>query len=228
MKKPAWQTVSVVFAIAATLVLLGLAVAVSRFSVPSRLGLFGLGLFGAVCAASSLLGKSEPISRADVASLIKSAVEVAAVVVAAVWALFRFERLEAPLLEPNIDVKTALSSETRQGSCRVMFPVTVTNKGVASLTLESVDVDVYEFTPSEVGEINFPSIMAHHAKRLTDQFTSLQEDYPLGQNAEWHHDLEWVMRPQVGREYYFRAVIHFQGDIARVGASWGPICSGTE
>jgi hypothetical protein len=162
--------------------------------------------------------------------LLKNAVEVAAIVYGAAWAYNKYVASEAPTLEANVHTKSEglRSQRSRKGDCFVIFPVFAENLGVTPVTLKTVHVDVYEYVPSELRNIDFDAITKRGIQPLAELSRNLTPNASLYEKNSWRHDIEWVMDPKEGREYYFRGqyTLTAEGkpDVHKISTAWDALC----
>jgi len=169
----------------------------------------------------------------------KNVFQAAAIVVGALWALYRFDLLEKPSLETRADAVSAInwfSSPTGENECVAQFKASLENIGTASFDIESVRLRGWTFErqlkEDEIATyIDDEEVQEHHPffeKEFRDG--KFIQRYPPTVIYSWTY--EWVVKNEPNRLIFIR--IDFDGKADGSGPfsthtiSWSPICGQQE
>lgn len=180
----------------------------------------------------------------DVSEIIKNYAQVAALVIAGIWAYYIFGQKEAPSLEPMADIKSDISwhDSADTSFCRGIFKVTMQNTGNSTFEITKVHMKAWMFKRisdpnKEIQFLNFEEIrkngkLVFEKKQekfsdniKTQQIPNFIDHYPPG--FAFTESYDWEVKNTTGDWICFE--IEFYKDNENnprwISSSWDQVCN---
>jgi len=180
----------------------------------------------------------------DVSEIIKNYAQIAALVVAGIWAYYIFGQKEAPSLEPMADIKGNISwhDSADTNFCRGIYTVTLQNTGNSTFEITKVHMKAWMFKrisdPNK--EVQFLSLEeirkngkmvfekkyeSNNDNNNSRQFPNFIDQYPPG--FAFTESYDWVVKIANGDWICFE--IEFYKDNENnpkwITSSWDQVCN---
>lgn len=162
---------------------------------------------------------------------VKDWVQILAILVGAIWAYYKFGRIEAPSLEYRASTTGSLqfSPYSEVDGCFASFEISIKNIGKSTFKIDSVKIEGWAFditNNDSISPINFdlvrrnPTMIKINENKKDSPFLG---EYPPG--ASYLQNYWWIVKGLSKRYLYVRA--EFKTDKENVSwhvARWGELC----